>query len=66
MRHATLALRGAMLRVIRWVGIEGAFVAAGTAVLAVGAALISPAGPYAVVGLVLVLYGLALAAPRRA
>lgn len=66
MRHATHNLRDAAVHAIAWVGIEGAFLIVGTAVLALGAALVHPAGPYAVIGLMLVAYGLALAAPRRA
>lgn len=65
MRLATLALRAAILRALRWVGIEGALIIAGTAVLAAGAALLHPAGPYGVVGLILIVYGAALAMPRR-
>lgn len=65
MRLATLALRAVILRALRWIGIEGTLIAAGTAVLAIGAALLHPAGPYAVLGLMLVAYGVALAAPRR-
>lgn len=48
------------------VGIEGALLLLGTGLLAVGAAYVSPAGPWLVTGGVAVLTGYALArAPRR-
>ena len=65
MRLATLALRAGLLRALRWIGMEGALIIAGTAALAAGAALLHAAGPYLVVGLMLVVYGFALALPRR-
>lgn len=65
MRLATLALRTALGRACRWVGLEGALIAAGTAILAAGAALLHPAGAYLVVGVMLIAYGGALALPRR-
>jgi hypothetical protein len=58
------ALRSLLIRFFRAVGLEGAFLAAGTAALAVGSSFFSPAGPWLVVGAVGVLLGLALAVPR--
>ena len=43
---------------------EGAFLIAGTVLLAIGASYVSPIGPYLVVGAMCLLVGLLLAAPR--
>lgn len=67
MKHATVALRSLLGLVAASVGLEGALLVAGTAVLAAGSGIIHPAGPYLVVGAVCLLLGLALAVhPRRA
>lgn len=65
MRRATIALRSAIGTVASAVGLEGAFLVTGTAVLAYGAGLVSPVGPYLVVGSMCILAGLALAVPIR-
>lgn len=65
MRRAILALRRDLWTLARAIDVEGAFVIAGTAILASGAGAISPAGPYFVVGTVLLLLGFALARPVK-
>lgn len=65
MRRAASALRGYIVLVIRAIDIEGAFVIAGTAVLAAAAGFIHPAGPGLVVGTVLLACGLAIARPPK-
>lgn len=47
------------------IGIEGAFLIAGVALMTAAASYISPAAALAVVGLSCVLAGIALALPRR-
>ncbi len=63
MRQAAIALRSLLASVV---GLEGAFLIAGTALLAVGAGYLDAAGPWFVVGGVLFLTGIALVIPRRA
>ena len=58
------ALRDLIVAIARGVGLEGAFLIAGTAALSVGASFIHPAGPWLVSGGVAVLIGIALALPR--
>ena len=65
MKHAAIAIASLGKTVAAVVGIEGAFLLIGTALLGVGAAYISPAGPFFVVGGMSVLAGIALALPRR-
>lgn len=65
MKTATVALADLTARLAAAVGIEGAFLVAGTVLLAVGAAYVSPAGPFLVVGFMCVLAGIALALPRK-
>lgn len=62
MKQAAVAMRTFLADVI---GIEGAFLLTGTALLAYGASYVSPAGPFMVVGLMCVLAGIALAVPAR-
>jgi uncharacterized membrane protein (DUF106 family) len=62
---ATAALRRLFARAAAAVGIEGMFLAVGTALLAVFASYLSPAGPFLVVGVMCVLAGVALAIPPR-
>lgn len=59
----TAALSALVLSIASAVGLEGAFLVAGTALLAVGASFFNPAAPYLVVGGMCVLIGLALARP---
>ena len=47
------------------IGLEGAFLTAGTIALAVASSYLSPAGPWLVVGVALTLTGLALVVPPR-
>lgn len=47
------------------VGLEGAFLAAGSVLLAIAASYVSPAGPFLVLGLSCALIGIALAVPPR-
>lgn len=63
--RAARALRALLRRLALAIGLEGAFLAGGTAALAVGASYLHPAGPWFVVGGVAVLVGLALAVPTR-
>lgn len=59
------ALADFLRRIARAIGLEGAFLIAGTAALSAGASYFSPAGPWLVSGGVAVLVGLALAVPTR-
>lgn len=54
-----------MKRLIAAVWPEGAFLLAGTVLVAVGATYISPAGPWLVVGVISLAIGIALALPTR-
>ena len=54
-----------MRRIAAAVGLEGAFLLAGTAFLAVGAAYLAAWGPWVVAGSACVLAGLVLARPTR-
>ncbi len=65
MTRAAAALRDLIQDAASGIGIEGAFLAIGTALVAVGASYIAPAGPWLVVGTVSLALGLALAAPRK-
>lgn len=65
MRRAAAALRGLALSTASAVGLEGAFLATGTALVAVGSTYISAAGPFFVVGAMALLAGVALALPTR-
>lgn len=60
-----LALRSLIGIVAKGVGLEGLFLLAGTALLAVGASFVSPAGPWLVTGAVALIAGIALAIPTR-
>lgn len=50
--------------IARAIGVEGAFLAAGIALLAIGASYIHPAAPAIVVGVSLLALGVALALPE--
>lgn len=65
MKQAALALQAIVARLFASVGLEGAFLLAGTALLAIGSGYLSPAGPLFVIGAMCVLAGLALAVPQR-
>ena len=65
MKRAAVALRRLIARIAAAVGVEGLFLGAGTASLAYGASWLSPAGPPAVVGVMCILAGVALALPER-
>lgn len=65
MKRTAAALRRAALSVAHAVGLEGAFLLAGTALLSTGAGFIAPAGPWIVSGSVFLLAGIALAVPPR-
>ncbi len=65
MKRTAGALRLLVVAVARGVGLEGAFLLAGTALLAAAASYVSPVGPLVVVGTMCVLAGLALAIPSR-
>lgn len=65
MKRAALALRELLARIASAVGIEGTFLAIGTALLAVASTTLSPVGPLVVVGSMCILAGLALALPQR-
>lgn len=58
MKRAAIALRAL---IVDGIGIEGFLLAGGTAALAVGSSYLSPAGPWLVVGAVLLLLGIAAA-----
>jgi hypothetical protein len=62
-KHAAGSLAVLVRRAARATGAEGAFLIVGTALLAVGASYVSPAGPWVVVGVVALLIGFALALP---
>ena len=67
MKRAAVALRSLLTAAASGLGLEGAFLVAGTVLLATGAAYIHPAGPWLVTGGIAALLGLALAVtPRRA
>lgn len=63
MKRAALVLRAFL---VSEVGIEGLFLALGTACLAIASAFVSPAGPWAVIGVMALVVGLLMAVPRRA
>lgn len=65
MKRAASAIRTAASAVARAVGLEGAFLIAGTALIAAAGAYLHPAVPLLVVGVMCTLAGLALAMPRR-
>lgn len=65
MKRAAVALRRLASLVAAVVGIEGAFLFVGTALLAIGAGYFSPAGPFVVVGFICLIAGVALAVPPR-
>jgi hypothetical protein len=64
-KRAAVALRALVVGVLGAVGLEGAFLVAGTCCLAVASSYISAAGPWFVVGAMATLAGIALALPRR-
>lgn len=63
MKRAAIILRQAL---VEDVGLEGFFLAFGTLLLAIAAAVIHPVGPLVVIGSVSVVTGLLLARPGRA
>lgn len=63
MKRAAIALRSFLTQTV---DVEGAFLFAGTACLAVGSYLVNPIAPWFVVGGACLLVGVLLAAPRRA
>lgn len=65
MKKAALALSALLARLAASVGLEGAFLLIGTALLAAGSSFIHPAGPLLVTGCMCVVVGLALALPAR-
>lgn len=65
MKRAAAAIRRLFGAVTNGIGIEGAFLIAGTCSLAVASSYISAAGPWFVVGAVSLLAGIALALPTR-
>lgn len=64
-KRTALAVRSLLGAVAGAVGLEGAFLAAGTVMLAVAAGYVTPAGPFVVVGSMCILAGIALALPAR-
>lgn len=66
MKRAAIALRDLVGKLASAIGLEGSFLGAGTALLAVGSTYVNPAGPWFVVGGACLLAGIALALPRRA
>jgi hypothetical protein len=64
-KRAAGALRQLVGRVAGSIGLEGTFLVTGTVLLAVASTYLSPAGPWAVVGAVSLVLGLALAVPTR-
>lgn len=65
MKRAAAAIRVLASRLADTVGVEGAFLLAGTGALAVASSYISAAGPWFVVGAISLLAGVALALPNR-
>lgn len=65
MRRTAAAIRSVILSIASSVGLEGAFLLAGTVLLAVAASYVSPIGPLVIIGSMCILAGLALAIPTR-
>lgn len=65
MKAAAVALRGLASRIASAVGIEGAFLLAGTVLLAIGSSYIVSFGPWIVAGSMCILAGISLAIPER-
>ena len=65
MKRAASAIGSMLTRIVLGVGLEGAFLLAGTALLAAGSSFVSPAGPWIVVGAACTIAGIALTLPRR-
>ena len=65
MKRAAAALRSMLVRFATNTGLEGAFLIAGTALLANASQAISPWGPWFVVGAMCLATGIALALPTR-
>lgn len=65
MKRAADAIYSVGVYLARAVGLEGAFLIAGTALLAAGSTYVSPAGPLFVVGTVCMVAALGLALPQR-
>lgn len=63
MKRAAVSIGRFVSLVAGGVGLEGAFLVAGTALLAVGSTFIVPYGPWFVVGGMAILAGIALALP---
>jgi hypothetical protein len=64
-KRAAVSLRRFALAIATAIGLEGAFLLAGTVLLAVAASYVAPAGPFVVVGVMCILAGIALAIPPR-
>lgn len=60
-----VALRSLLTRIASALGLEGGFLLVGTALLAVFASYLHPAGALAVVGVMCIVIGIALAVPVR-
>lgn len=58
-------MKRAARRIAGAVGIEGAFLFAGTVLLSVAASFVAPAGPFVVAGVMCILAGIVLAVPPR-
>lgn len=65
MKRAAIAIRSLTARTSAAVGLEGAFLLAGTLLLTYGSSLIAPFAPWLVAGSMCVLAGVALAIPGR-
>lgn len=65
MKTAAVALRRIALVIAGAVGLEGAFLLAGTVLLSVAASYVTPAGPFVVAGVMCILAGIVLAVPPR-
>ena len=65
MKRAAVSIRGLTARVASSIGLEGAFLLAGTVLLAIGASYIAPFGPWIVAGSLCILAGIGLAIPER-
>ncbi|HKI95471.1 MAG TPA: hypothetical protein VJ992_09290 [Gemmatimonadales bacterium] len=64
MRRAAVAVGRLASGLASAVGLEGAFLAAGAVLLAVGSYFVNPAGPFFVIGIICLLVAYALTVPQ--
>jgi hypothetical protein len=64
-KRAAVAVRSLVSAIAAGIGLEGAFLVAGTGLLAYGSSFVWPFGPYLVVGIMCIIAGISLAIPER-